>query len=204
MGISAFYDNIDSFRSWRKLELSSARSLAEQYRGRVEEGYLCRSWVMMIYAHCDQALKEISKEYLSFLADHPRDDYDYRTPWMIYFGKEAAHHVSVRRYTLCSDASPQTKAAQLSGIKGDEVFKSGNFKYSRLRFFMEWIVQARFDHQKYKGFCDTLKEKRDMIAHGELYYIKGVDDCLSWHLPAINLIDELCEVTMSVAETHCR
>jgi hypothetical protein len=113
MDIVTLQSRVDSFRAWRKLELSSARSLAEQYRGRSEEPYLCRSWVMMIYAHCDQALKEISQEYLAFLQVYPRSDYDYRVPWMIYFGKDSANHVSEKRYILCSDVSPETKAKQL-------------------------------------------------------------------------------------------
>jgi hypothetical protein len=91
---------------------------------------------------------------------------------------------------------------QLKDISGDAIFSSGNFKYSRLRFFIDWIVQVDFDHAKYKGFCDTLKEKRDRIAHGEHFYLRDVDDCLSWHAPAISLIDELCESILDIAQNH--
>lgn len=204
MNIADLQANLDGVRAWRKVELSYARGLAERQRGSAEEGYLCRAWVMMIYAHCDQALKLIAQQYIEFLKENPRGSYDYRTVWIAFFGKEALRNTSDSRFLLCSKNDDGSRAIQLNNIKGNEVFKSGNFSYPLLRFFVEWVIQANFVHQDYKGFCETLKEKRDGIAHGEEIRIQSVDDCLSWHGPAISLLDTLVEATMDTALTHLR
>lgn len=203
MNITTFQQNLDQIRAWRKIELSHARSLAERQRKTAEEGYLCRVWAMMIYAHCDQALKLIAKEYISFLEANPRQDYDYKTVWIAFFGKEAFKSSDIR-FALCGSKDSESNITILQNIKGKAVLDSSNFSYHSLRFFIDWVIQAKFDHGDYRSFCNTLKLKRDGIAHGEEITIKTVDDCLAWHEPAIRLLDDLVEATVETAVSHYR
>ncbi|MBK3799171.1 hypothetical protein GAY33_08010 [Azospirillum brasilense] len=202
MDLEALQASLDEARSWRKLELSHARALAESRRGCGEEAYLCRAWTMMIYAHCDQALKLVAKAYMKFLMTNPRADYDYQTVWLAFFGKEAIRNVSHERFSLCSAKDEGANLKKLSGITGKEIFSSSSFSYSSLRFFCEWVIQCQLDHNKYSAFCTTLKDKRDAIAHGEVLFIKDVDDCIAWHEPAISLLDDLADFTLKTAIRH--
>ncbi|WP_319412000.1 MAE_28990/MAE_18760 family HEPN-like nuclease [uncultured Cohaesibacter sp.] len=202
MDIGDFQRRLDEIRAWRKLELSNARMLAENHESGNEVSYLCRAWTMMIYAHCDQSLKLIAKEYLSFLKEHPRSDYDYNTVWLCFFGKEAIRHISDNRYGLVGSETVEAKDRFISNIGGREVFDSANFSYKLLRFFTDWILQVSFDCGNYKAFCKTLKEKRDAIAHGEEIRIQRVEDCISWHDPAISMIDSLADASIDAALRH--
>ncbi len=202
MGPQDLQASLDEARSWRKLELSHARALAEARQGYGEEGYLCRAWTMMIYAHCDQALKLVARAYLKFLQANPRQDYDYHTVWLAFFGKEAIRHNSANRFSLCRASDVESISKKITGISGDEIFASKNFSYPSLRFFCEWVIQCRLDHAKYSGFCTTLKERRDAIAHGEVVFVKDVSDCLAWHDPAIALLDDLADFTLDTALKH--
>lgn len=109
MNIDDLQNNLDYIRAWRKLELSHARAIAERHRDTAEESYLCRVWTIMIYAHCDQSLKMIAKEYLQFLDFNPRASYNYDTVWIAFFGKEAIKQKSNDRFLLLHDASLESK-----------------------------------------------------------------------------------------------
>lgn len=193
---------LDEIRAWRKIELSQARSVAERYRQSAELPYLCRAWTLMIYAHCDQSLKLIAMEYLKYLDAVPRLNYDYRTVWLSFFGKEAIRHASDARFMLCGGNDDLSQSIKIRNINSKDVFGSANFSYPFLRFCMDWIIQTPFDHTKYKGFCATLKEKRDGIAHGENISIREIEDCMTWHDPAINLLDGIVEATIDAALLH--
>jgi hypothetical protein len=194
---------LDAIRAWRKIELSHARSVAERHQSSAELPYLCRAWTMMIYAHCDQALKLIAREYLNFRRDVPRKDYDYRTVWLSFFGKEAIRHPSDSRFLLCSFDDQNSYKTMLQNIlSGTEVFGSANFSYQILRFYMDWVIQTPFAHIEYRAFCTTLKEKRDGIAHGEQISIRNVQDCLAWHEPAVALLDGIVDATLEAALGH--
>lgn len=202
MSIENLQSKLDIIRAWRKIELSHAKSMAERYSSSAELPYLCRSWIMMIYAHCDQSLKLIGKEYLLFLKDFPRDNYNYKTVWLSFFGKEALRRGGENRFSMCGEDSFEIREKIISNINGKEVFESGSFSYNQLRFFTEWVMQLPFPYIYYKGFCDTLKEKRDAIAHGEEVSIRGVEDCIYWHDPAIELLDKLVDSTIEAAMSH--
>ena len=103
---------------------------------------------------------------------------------------------------MCREDSEEARASILGNISGREIFDSGNFSYKQLRFFSEWIIQSDFDHQNFKAFCGTLKEKRDGIAHGEEVLIQNVSDCVAWHDPALELLDALVDTTVDVALNH--
>ncbi len=203
MEVEALQAKLDEIRAWRKLELSHARSLAERHRDSAEFTYLCRVWTMMIYAHCDQALKLISREYLDFLKATPRQSYDYKTVWLAFFGKDALREVSEGRYALCRTNDQQTNSIMLANItSGKEVFGTKNFSFPLLRFFTEWVIQTPFDYEQFRGFCYTLKKERDKIAHGEPATINDVENCLAWHDPAIALLDALTDATINAALLH--
>lgn len=202
MTIEDLQRQLDTIRAWRKIELSYARSIAERHRSAAELPYLCRAWTLMIYAHCDQSLKLICKEYLKYLTTTPRESYNYKTVWLSFFGKEAIRQGGDNRFAICNDDSEYIRKIIISDISGNHVFGSGNFSYKQLRFFTEWILQSSFDHRAYKAFCDTLKEKRDGIAHGEYAFVRGVEDCIAWHEPAINLLDSLVVCTIDSAISH--
>lgn len=202
MNIEDLQRKLDEIRSWRKIELSQARSIAERHSATAEVPYLCRAWTLMIYAHCDQSLKLICKEYLSFLESSPRESYNYKTVWLSFFGKEALRNAGDARFHMCRDDSVEARRKALCNIKGKEIFDSGNFSYMQLRFFTEWVLQSSFDHTHYRAFCTTLKEKRDGIAHGEEVVIQDVSDCIAWHEPAIKLLDDLVDSTIDLAMAH--
>ncbi|RWR09694.1 MAE_28990/MAE_18760 family HEPN-like nuclease [Paenirhodobacter populi] len=202
MTIEELQRQLDIIRAWRKIELSNARSIAERHQASAEIPYLCRAWTLMIYAHCDQALKLIAKAYLEFLSCNPRQNYDYKNVWLSFFGKEAMRKGGDERFSMCRNDSDEIRRRIISNINGREVFDSGSFSYTQLRFFTEWILQSSFDHTLYRGFCTTLKEKRDGIAHGENIIIENVSDCLAWHDPAINLLDDLVDSTINEATRH--
>ncbi|MCB4767414.1 hypothetical protein LGR54_02250 [Ancylobacter sp. Lp-2] len=202
MDLLEFQSSLDQSRAWRKLELSSARSLAENYSGRSEEAYLCRAWTMIIYAHCDQLIKELSKNYLLYLSSNPRQNYDYQMAWFAFYGKESVQHNSDKRYLLCKDASEASKSTRIKELSHKEVIDGGNFKYGRLRFMSEWVLQIDLDHVKYKLFYHSLKTKRDQIAHGENITVDYISDCLAWHEKSIELIDEISDKTLDFASSH--
>lgn len=189
---------LDEDRSWRKQELTHARGLAESHRERPEEPYLCRSWTLMIYAHCDQYVKLATRAYLRHIELFPRSSYNARPLWLAFRGKVAMLEGSDESYRTCRDPSLLTLSDALGIASSKEAIDQANFKYKQLRFLVDWVLQIDFKHQEYKGFCTTLKTKRDQIAHGERVYVKTVEDCLPWHDPAIRLIDELTE---SIVET---
>lgn len=204
MNIEDLQAKLDNIRAWRKIELSHARSVAERHRSAAELPYLCRAWTLMIYAHCDQALKLICREYLNFLISNPRENYSYKTVWLSFFGKDAIKNGSETRFAMRKEDGSEIRLNIIANILGNEVFNSGSFSYKQLRFFTEWILQSAFDHETYKAFCATLKEKRDSIAHGEETDVRDIDDCLAWHTPAIELLDNLVETTIDEALQHKR
>lgn len=153
-----------------------------------------------MYAHCDQYIKEVSKLYLGFLRENPRDSYDYWSIWQAFRAKELMLNGSDGP-TFESALRPRDndKSALIEAITHKTVLESGNFKYERLRFITNFVLQIDFDCVEYKGFCTTLKIKRDQIAHGEESYIADVGDCIAWHSPTLSLLDALTNAVLEVA-----
>ena len=195
--------NLEHFLShsltWRKNELQQARFLAEESNENSRQ-YLCRAWTLVMYAHCDQYIKEISKLYLHFLKDNPRESYDYWSIWQAFRAKELMLNGS-DGLTFNSALKPRDneKLALIEAISHKTVLDSGNFKYERLRFITNFVLQIDFNCVEYKGFCTTLKIKRDQIAHGEQSYIADVGDCIAWHRPTLSLLDDLTSAVLEVA-----
>lgn len=94
------------------------------------------------------------------------------------------------------------KSMLLDAISHTSVLDSGSFKYERLRFIADFILQVHFDCNAYKGFCTTLKTKRDEIAHGEQSYVSRVEDCIAWHEPTLTLLDDLTDAVLVSARNE--
>ena len=185
--------------SWRKHELQQAKFLAEQ-AGDADRPYLCRAWTLVMYAHCDQFLKEVSRAYLRYLQHDPRDGYDYWSIWRAFRAKDVM--LSAADGDNFNQAIAPTeieKSKLLASISDKAVIESGNFNYKRLRFMTTFVLQIDFDFIDYKGFCGTLKTRRDEIAHGEQSVVREVKDCISWHDPTLRLLDDLADGVLNAS-----
>lgn len=185
--------------SWRKHELQQAKFLAEQ-AGDSDRPYLCRAWTLVMYAHCDQFLKEASRSYLRYLQHHPRAGYDYWSIWRAFRAKEimlsAADGANFEQVTIPDQID---KSKLIASIADDSVIESGNFNYKRLRFVTTFVLQIDFDFVEYKAFCGTLKTRRDEIAHGEQSIVREVSDCTAWHYPTVRLMDGLVDGVLNAS-----
>lgn len=199
MNAAELEQSLSNSLSWRKNELQQARFLAEESNDNSRQ-YLCRAWTLVMYAHCDQYIKEASKLYLAYLRDNPRESYDYWSIWQAFRAKELMLNGSDGP-TFESALRPRDneKADLIEAIAHKTVLDSGNFKYERLRFITNFVLQIDFDCADYKGFCTTLKIKRDQIAHGEQSYIADVGDCVAWHGPTLSLLDDLTNSVLQVS-----
>lgn len=192
MDILGLQKRLDELSVWRKQELIQAQILVENAQTNDAVGYLCRAWVLIIYAHCDSFLKEAAKVYLEYVKANQSFDYNYKFMWLIMKGK--AHLMKGdKHYRSLSDYHSIEDDNFFNAILGDEVFKSGSFQYTQLRFFCDWVLQISYDHTSLQSFCKILKNKRDAIAHGERTYVKIEEDCLPWHKAAIEFIDSFKE-----------
>ena len=67
MNINELLNSLDNLSAWRKKELLQAHSLARNASNNDTIRYLCRAWVLVMYAHCDNFLKESTRTYLEYL-----------------------------------------------------------------------------------------------------------------------------------------
>lgn len=201
MNLDSLQVRLDEIRSWRKHELGIAKNLAENAE-RNEEPYLCRAWTLVMYAHCDKHLKEVSKKYLKYWRSNHRESYDYVTIWQALRAKDIIIRSNDKNYNLHKNPSEIDRGKLVDALESKDVFESQNFKYESLRFFVDRILQIDLDYVSYQAFCRTLKEKRDQIAHGEEIYVSRVKDCYAWHNPTISLIDDITDSVLLIASTH--
>ena len=193
-------DALDASLSWRKRELQQARFLAEEATG-VNQAYLYRAWIMVMYAHCDQYVKDASRLYLTHLRKFPKNSYDYWSIWQAFRAKELMLHANNgQKYDSALRPRENNKSVLIEAITS--VLDGGNFEYKRLRFIADFVLQVRFNHLKYKPFCKTLKEKRNEIAHGERSYVRSVEDCADWHKRTLSLLEELTDAVLGAAYTR--
>jgi hypothetical protein len=191
MNLGQLEHSLSESLAWRKQELQQARFLAEDAE-EASRQYLCRAWTLVMYAHCDQYIKEVSRIYLSYLKDNPRSSYDYWCIWQAFRAKELMLNGSDGpNYDSVLKPRDNQRSMLIEAISHKTVLDSGNFKYERLRFVADFVLQIDFDCASYKGFCTTLKIKRDEIAHGEQSYVNEVSDCVDWHGPTLSLLDGL-------------
>lgn len=186
--------------SWRKRELQQARFLAEEATD-ANQAYLCRAWIMVMYAHCDQYIKEVSRFYLEHLRAFPRNAYDYWSVWQAFHAKKLMlSEDDTQKYASVLKPRENNKSDLINAIM--RTLDSGSFEYKRLRFIADFVLQVRFDCPAYKGFCTTLKEKRNEIAHGEPSYVRSVQDCVAWHKPTLSLLQKLTDAVLDAACTR--
>ncbi len=185
--------------AWRKHELQQARYLA-QNATEVNLPYLCRAWTLVMYAHCDQFTKELSRLYLEFIKNNPSESYDYWSIWQAFRAKKLMlEGADGQNYESALRPRQNDKSKLIDVIAHKTVLDSGNFSYKRLRFIVNFVLQIDFDCASYKGFCMTLKAKRDEIAHGEKSLIAEVDDCVNWHEPTLMLLDSVLDCVLDKA-----
>lgn len=188
--------------TWRKHELQQARFLAEQ-ADENSRPYLCRAWTLVMYAHCDQYTKEVSRLYLEHLRNASRETYDYWSIWQAFRAKELMlNGADGASYESALLPRNNGKSELIDAIAHKTVLDSGSFCYKRLRFIIDFILQVEFDCVSFKGFCTTLKIKRDEIAHGEHSFVSEVSDCVSWHEPTLLLLDGLTDTVLRAANEN--
>lgn len=120
------------------------------------------------------------------MASFPRKRFDVK-------GADGDHYNSVLK------PKDNDKLDLLEVISGKSIIEGGIFSYQRLRFFADFLLQIEFDYVEYKGFCRTLKFKRDQIAHGERSFVNNVSDCVAWHEPTLRLLDEVRDSVLAKA-----
>jgi MAE_28990/MAE_18760-like HEPN len=187
--------NLDGLSSWRKKELSLARGLAEKEQNEEIKKYLCRAWTLILYAHCDNFLKEASKYYLTYLEGTPLKNYKADAVWLMFRGKDSVTNAADTKYLKPSSLEKNFQL-HFSAIRSDAVMEERSFSYKTLRFFCDWVLQIQFSYDTKKTFCKTLVKKRNAIAHGQEEYIDN-EDCIKWHEATIAFMDELKDAIMA-------
>lgn len=200
MDILELQSKLDQQAAWRKRELFQANSLATYAENEEAQKYLCRAWVLMLYAHCDNFLKESSKHYIDFLKSNENPNYKPELIWLAMKGKEALTMGSDKNYINYDLFSTNSSYRLLDEKLLKDVFDQRSFQYKSLRFICDWVLQIEFNHDELGSFCKGLKEKRDSIAHGEEVYIDKLEDCLPWHETTIKFIDSLKDSLIENAE----
>ena len=165
MDILQLQKNLDELAAWRKRELFQANSLAVGAANEEARRYLCRAWVLMLYAHCDNFLKESSKQYICFLKSNHSDSALYKPEliWLAMKGKEALTDGSEETYKIYTSFGKINPQVFFDILPIKEIFDKRSFKYKSLRFVCDWILQIDFNHQELSGFCNAIKEKRDSL-----------------------------------------
>lgn len=189
MNIIEFLSKLDSLSAWRKVELAEARFLAENAKNKKSCDYLCRVWVLIMYAHCDNFLKESSRLYLVYLQHNINvlSNSKKKLIWLLTQGHKIFKEP--RKFKSMSEVFNDNQTSFFDEKIVDSALRNGSFSYELLTYCCDWILQIDFDHVKFGDFCKILKNKRDCIAHGEEAYVTLPDDCLPWHDKAIEFID---------------
>ena len=199
MDVSKLQVRLDEQSAWRKKEISQAHNLATSAGNEEERKYLCRSWVLILYAHCDSFLKEASRSYLEYLKKNIDDAYRPELTWLALQDKRFFFDGG-KSYMSCMAFNQQENPYMLLDDNFDKaIFTNKSFEYKYLRFMCDWGLQISFEYESMKGFCQTLKEKRNRIAHGEEVYIGVEEDCLPWHHKTVYFIDVLKDTLLDNA-----
>jgi hypothetical protein len=189
MDILELQDQLEQQAAWRKRELFQARQLASSAENDSDRDYLCRVWVLMLYAHCDNFLKETSKHYLKFLKQNKNKKYKIELVWFIVMGKDVLLD-SPDQYKNIDAFSEQNFYDLLDEKLISSLYKKKSFDYGFLRFICDWVLQINFEHKNFEPVFKVLKNRRNSIAHGEKTYI-DVETSLHWDRRTIEFIDSL-------------
>lgn len=192
MHITDLLGKLDALSAWRKKELSQARFLAENAKNEEARRYLCRVWVLVMYAHCDNFLKESTRIYLEYLKCNINKLTKYKKElmWSIVKGPNLLG-AAENKYKSINDCFQNAKNVFFDENVTSQILTIGSFDYKLLRYYCDWILQINFNHSNFRDFCKVLKDKRNRIAHGEESYVNLPDDCLPWHIKTIKFIDLL-------------
>jgi hypothetical protein len=200
MDIIELQNKLDELSAWRKRELLQAHFLAESAPTQETQRYLCRSWVMMMYAHCDNFLKESAKTYLEYIKNASNPHYKSNLMWLIMRGKDVLIDGNDRNYKSLNDYNKTDSGVFFKIILGKDIFDKKSFQYKILRFFCDWVLQINYDYNEFRDFCDRLNVRRHAIAHGEQEYVDVAKDCVPWHEKTIKFIDSLKESLLESAK----
>lgn len=199
MDLLQLQEQIDELSAWRKRELIQAHFLAENASNDEAKRYLCRAWVLMLYAHCDNFLKEAAKLYLQYCKCNSPSRSNVHLVWLALRGKAALTEGS-DSYVSYDAYSSSDVWDFLDDKLEREIFKKSSFQYKFLRFICDWILEINYTHESLEDFCCRLKSKRDSIAHGEESYVDEIEDCLHWHRETLKFLDELKDKLLDSAE----
>lgn len=103
MDILDLQNKLDSLTAWRKSELFQAHFLAENAHNDDAKRYLCRVWVLMMYAHCDNFLKESTKIYLNYAKSNFVTSCDIKLIWLVMRRRENITGGAEDKYKPLSD-----------------------------------------------------------------------------------------------------
>lgn len=199
MDILVFQSELDALTSWRKRELIQAHFLAENAQNDEARQYLCRAWVLMMYAHCDNFLKEATKLYLKFSQTAEHSSCKAELIWLTMRAKEIVTDASTENYKSLRAFSAADGWSLIDDGLMREIFNKHSFKFKFLRFICDWVLQVDYGYIVFRDFCDHLKKKRNSIAHGEGSYVDDISDCLHWHEMTITFIDTLKDAIINSA-----
>jgi RiboL-PSP-HEPN len=190
MDRAEFARQLDELVSWRKHELAQAKELTQVAQNEDAERYLSRAWLVMLYAHCDQFLKDVVRLYVKYLC-HARLPH-YRPEFLLVAFNESVTayggYISLQQY-LAADAYNN-----LPHIANAAVNKK-SFEYFQLRFLCDWVLQINDLHSDYEIFCGDIKRQRDKIAHGEQTY-HDFSQCDRLHRKTIQFLDGMTDALM--------
>ena len=183
---------LDELSGWRKKELIQAQYLAENSSNVESTRYLCRVWVLIMYAHCDSFLKQAASAYFQYLKLNFDSITDYKHD-LIWFLTHAENNF------IATDKKYKSFDLYMNGDENfffsDHIVKSvlnnSSFSYKHLRNYCDWLLQIKFPYSEIQFFCRKLKENRDKISHGEEVYIDSPEDCKQWNKDTIDFIDKL-------------
>ena len=202
MDITVLQNSLDALSAWRKNELLQAHFLAENAETIESKRYLCRVWVLMMYAHCDNFLKEAAKSYLAYVKSTSSIHYKPDLMWLIMRGKDVLTEGKDGNYKSLEDYHKIKNDSFFEVILSDDVFNKKSFQYKLLRFFCDWVLQINYEHGEFSDFCERLKEKRNSIAHGEQIYADVAEDCMPWHEKTIKFMDSLKDSLVESARSY--
>jgi hypothetical protein len=198
---------LDEESSGRKRELETAKQLASLASNN-EKPYLCRAWVVFMFAHCEQFLKQATFHYLSIIKERGIE-YDLYPVWYILYGNQKIIDAKNKNF-IPSDGVTRERIFQDILVKDSnlnlkEDAKLNNFSFDEktIRFFFDWVLKTNLRHSDFKFFCKNLSKKRHAIAHGEESYVDALTDCEPWHEKTFEFMDVLKDALIEKMTNLC-
>lgn len=189
MNLEELQMSLDSKLSWRRQELTLAYSLALNESDIHKGKYLCRSWVVIMYAHCDQYLKESALDYIDFLRHSNNFEHENILNLIFLTSKEFIDTSPENHYTYQSLFTFQSR----NPLNIREIFfKKNSINYKNLRFICDWLLLIDFTHTVFEAFLENLVKNRNKIAHGEEKYL-DISNCKELHDKTIMFLNDFTD-----------